>query len=75
MPSTRPRWNWSPDEILAGSITALLVLLLAVVTVFGRVLVPEAPLGTTTAVLTVLFLAGVLGMLTLMVAGRMVGRR
>lgn len=75
MVSHRPRWNWSPDEILAGSITALLVLLLAVVTVFGRVLVPEAPLGTTTAVLTVLLLAGALGLLTLVVAGRTVRPR
>ncbi|MDP2310436.1 MAG: hypothetical protein Q8P18_30745 [Pseudomonadota bacterium] len=75
MPSSPPRWNWSPDEVLAGSITALLVLLLAVVTVFGRALVPDAPLGTTTAILTVLLLAGALGLLTLMVAGRMVGPR
>lgn len=75
MHGSPPRWNWTPDEVLAASITALLVLLLAVVTVFGRVLVPDAPLGLTTTILTALLLAGVLGLLTLMVAGRMVGPR
>lgn len=64
------RWRWSPDEVLAGSITALLLLLLAVVTVFGRALLPEAPLGTTTAVLMALLLVGAIGLLTLLAAGR-----
>ncbi|MDP2312421.1 MAG: hypothetical protein Q8P41_05910 [Pseudomonadota bacterium] len=69
------RWDWSPDEVLAGSITALLLLLLAVVTVFGRTLIPDAPLGTTTALLTALMVAGALGLLTLLIAGRTQGLR
>jgi hypothetical protein len=70
MDDRRGRWGWSPDEVLAGSITALLLLTLAVVVVFGRVFLPELPISTTTAVLVTLLLIGVVGLLTLLVAGR-----
>ncbi len=60
----------SPDQVLAGSITGILLVLLAVLVVWGPAILPALSLESTAQVLSAVLLIAVIGLLTLLVAGR-----
>lgn len=59
-----------PEDVLAGSVTGLLLVLLALVLVWGRRALPVPPLEGLAEVLSALLLIAVIGLLLLLGAAR-----
>lgn len=70
MREPRRRRFGPPDEVLAGSVTALLLVALAVLTVWGQRLFPSSPLEGPAQVLTAVLVIAAVGIVTLLLAGR-----
>lgn len=60
----------SPGHILAGSITGILLVLLAILVTWGPRLLPAIPLESTAEVLLAVLVIAAVGLLTLLMAGR-----